>query len=107
MNDLVIFHKVIHNSIPVSLPKELIQNKSRTRCSNNNSTYQLIESVSAPKQILINSFLIRSMSHFNRLPNEMRELINLEDFKVALEKHFWIRMTLHLDDIPESDREPD
>ena len=40
MNDLVIFHRVIHNSIPVSLPKELIQNKSRTRCSNNNLTYQ-------------------------------------------------------------------
>ena len=51
MNDLVIFHKVTHNLIPVSLPKELIQNKSRTRCSNNNLTYQLIESVSAPKQI--------------------------------------------------------
>ena len=47
------------------------------------------------------------MSHFNRLPNEIRELINFEDFKVALEKHFWIRMTLHLDDIPESDREVD
>ena len=31
INDLIVFHKVIHNSILASLPKEVIQNRSRTR----------------------------------------------------------------------------
>ena len=107
INDLIIFHKVIHNSMPVSLPKENIQNKSRTRSNYSNVTYQLIESVSAPKNTLTNSFFIRSMSHWNRLPNEIRELIDQKDFKIALEKHFWMRTLSHSDNIPESDKEPD
>ena len=108
INDLIVFHKVIHNSILASLPKEVIQNRSRTRSSNSNLTYQLTESVSAPKHSLTNSFFIRSMSHWNRLPNEIRELVDQNEFRISLEKHFWMRTLSHSDNnIPESDREPD
>ena len=107
-NDLTIFHKIIHNLIPVPLPKELIHNDSRTRSNNNNNlTFQLTENVGTPKKILTNSFFIRSMSHWNRLPNEIKELTDPNEFKITLENHFWTQMSLHLQNIPDSDREPD
>ena len=90
------------------MPKELIHNDSRTRSNKNkNLTFQLTENVGTPKKILTNSFFIRSMSHWNRLPNEIRELTDPNEFKVTLENHFWTQMSFHLQSIPDSDREPD
>ena len=107
-SDLIIFHKIIHKSIPVLLPRELVKNNPRTRLdSNTNLNYQLHESISTPKQVLSNSFFLRSISHWKRLPNEIKELSDINEFKLALEKHLWTRMSLHLDTVNESDREPD
>ena len=106
--DLIVFHKIIHNLIPVPMPKELIHNDSRTRSNKNkNLTFQLTENVGTPKKILTNSFFIRSMSHWNRLPNEIREMTNPNEFKITLENHFWTQISSHLQSIPDSDREPD
>ena len=107
-NDPTIFHNIIHNLIPVPLPKELIHNDLRTRLNRNkNLTFQLTENVGTPKKILTNSFFIPSMSHWNRLPNEIRKLTDSNEFKVTLENYFWTQMSSHLQSIPDSDREPD
>ena len=107
-SDLIIFHKIIHKSIPVLLPRELVKINPHTRLnSNTNLNYQLHESISTPKQVLSNSFFLRSVSHWNRLPNEIKELSDINEFKLALEKYLWTRMSLHLDTVNESDREPD
>ena len=107
-SDLIIFHKIIHKSIPVLLPRELVKNNPRTRLNRNtNLNCQLHESISTPKQVLSNSFFLRSVSHWNRLPNEIKELSDINEFKLALEKYLWTRMSLHLDTVNESDREPD
>ena len=47
------------------------------------------------------------MAHDCRLPNEIRELTDPNEFKVTLENHFWTQMSSHLQSIPDSDREPD
>ena len=107
-SDLIIFHKIIHKSIPVLLPRELVKNNSCTRLNiNTNLNYQLHESISTSKQVLSNSFFLHSVSHWNRLPNEIKELSDINEFKLALEKYLWTRMSLHLDTVNESDREPD
>ena len=45
INDLIVFHEVIHNSLPLLL----YQRRSRTRFNNSNLNYRLIESVCTPK----------------------------------------------------------
>ena len=107
-HDMHLFYKVIHEVIPIKLPKEILMSRLCTRSSrNDNLIFSLHESISDTKQILSNSYFVRSISNWNRLPKVIRELDCFDEFKNELDKYFWSHIaSIHIN-IPESDREPD
>ena len=109
-NDLLLLFKVIHEHVPVTLPLEIVKYRPRLRSrSHNLFKYQLHESLSEPKKILTNSFFVRALSAWNRLPDEIREITQFNSFKNQLKIHWWneIASDLDPDPVPDSDREPD
>ena len=107
-HDMHLFYKVIHEVIPIKLPKEIVMSRLYTRSSrNDNLIFSLHESISEIKRILSNSYFVRSISNWNRLPKVIRELDSFDEFKNELDKYFWSHIaSIHIN-IPESDREPD
>ena len=87
-NDLLLFFKIIHELVPIRLPDDIIEFNPRTR-SRHNSKYlfQLHERLNTTKRTLSNSFFVRTMSEWNRLPLEIRSLTELSSFKFELEEH--------------------
>lgn len=107
-NDLSLFFKIIHELVPITLPKEIVRYNNRTRSrSHNLFKYQLHESISNTKRTLSNSFFVRTMTHWNRLPDDIREIDETSMFTNALERHFWSVIIDDHENISESEREPD
>ena len=68
-HDMHLFYKVIHKITPIKLPEEIVMSRLCTRASrNDNSIFSLHESISDTKRILSNSYFVRSISNWNRLP---------------------------------------
>ena len=107
-HDMHLFYKVIHEIIPIKLPEEIVMSRLCTRASrNDNSIFSLHESISDTKRILSNSYFVRSISNWNRLPKVIRELDSFNEFKIELDEYFWSHIaSIHIN-VPESDREPD
>ena len=107
-HDMHLFYKVIHKITPIKLPEEIVMSRLCTRASrNDNSIFSLHESISDTKRILSNSYFVRSISNWNRLPKIIRELDSINEFKIELDEYLWSHIAgIHIN-IPESDREPD
>ena len=107
-HEMHLFYKVVHEVIPIKLPKKIVKSRLCTRSSHNdNLIFNLHESIRDTKRILSNSYFIRSISNWNRLPKVIRESDSFNEFKNELNKYFWSHITsIHIR-IPESDREPD
>ena len=107
-HDIHLFYKVIHEVIPIKLPEEIVKSRLCTRSSHNdNLMFNLHESIRNIKRTLSNSYFIRSISNWNRLPKVIRESDSFNGFKSELDKYFWSHITSVHIRIPESDREPD
>ena len=105
--DLLLFFKIIHELVPITMPHEITKFNPRTR-SNINNLYkcQLHENITNAKRFISNSFFVRTMTQWNRLPDDIRVIENFTSFESAVNDHLWREVT-NLNPIPESDREPD
>ena len=104
--DLLLFFKIIHELVPITMPHEititLTKFNPRTRSNANNLyKYQLHENITNA-----NSFFVRTMTQWNRLPDDIRVIESFTSFESAVNDHLWREVT-NLNSIPDSDREPD
>ena len=111
-SDLVFFHKIFYNIIPISFPNEITQLNCRTRLNSMaTNAFQLEDNTCAKKKILSQSFFVRTFPHWNRLPNEVKDIQDVNSFNSALKKVFWEKISERINSISSniisSDREPD
>ena len=89
------------------MPLEITNFNLRTRYSNTIIyKYQLTEDITNTKRSMSNSFFVRTMVQWNRLPGEIRVIINFTSFESALERYLWNEFII-LNSLTDSDREPD
>ena len=101
LNDLIFFHKVVNNTIPVSLPDYLsfYQGGSRLRRCHLDS-YSIVSSIiprssqnsysnAISNNPLSKSFFYRTHVLWNSLPLEVRQLESSGSFKSEVTKHLW------------------
>ena len=103
LNDLVFFHKIFYNLIPVSLPSYLtiFQGTSKLRRCHLDS-FSVVSSIqprfSQPTNLdsnrssrnpLSRSFFYRTHILWNNLPLNLRQLDSPSSFKSSLTKHLW------------------
>ena len=89
------------------MPHEITKINPRTRSKTNNLyKYQLHENITNAKRFISNSFFVRTMTQWNRLPDDIRVIENFTSFDSAVNDQLWREVT-NLNPIPESDREPD
>ena len=106
--DLQLFYKIIHQLVPIKLPDDIIECDQRTRSRHNTHyLFQLHERTSYAKRILSNSFFVRTMSQWNRLPFDVRILLDFGKFNNALDDYFMKILTTDIENFSESDRKPD
>ena len=105
--DLLLFFKIIHELVPIAMPHEITNFIPRTRSNTSNLyKYQLHENVTNTKLRILNSFFVRAMTQWNRLPDDIRVIVSFTCFESALDQHLWSEVS-NLHSIPDSDREPD
>ena len=97
LNDLIFFHKVFYNLVPVTLPDylKLYQGGSRLRQSHLDSL-SLISSIipRSSQNPLSRSFFYRTHLLWNKLPLDIRQLVPPNSFKSSLIKHLWKSVTV-------------
>ena len=93
LNDLVLFHKVINEHIPIRLPSylTLFNGVSRLRsCHLDRLSY--VSSI-IPRGISNNnlnkSFFYRSHLLWNNIPLEIKEIRSVHEFKSSITKYLW------------------
>ena len=92
LNDFLFLHKVIYNHIPVVLPVYLsfFQGQSRLRRSHLDNL-SLVSSITphSDNNTFANSFYYRTHCNWNRLPYNIREIVDHQQFKTKLTDHLW------------------
>ena len=110
LNSLVLFHKIVYEYIPLTLPSYLTFYSGNTRLrSCHLDTLSIVcniqSSTNRSTEIhLKKSFYFRTFSEWNALPLEIRQIANTLEFKKAVSKHFWKNILADFDD---SDGEDD
>ena len=103
-----LFYKIIHELVPIKMPEDIVDCDPRTRFRYNSQlSFQLHARISSTKRTLSNSFFVRTMSEWNRLPLEIKKLEDFSSFKNALDKYFMNTLSNDIENFSESDREPD
>ena len=105
--DIVLFHKIVHNLVPISLPK-YIEAKSNTRAGKSDPlSYKISNDIKYQKRIFQSSFFARCITPWNILPLEIRKSSSIVTFSHVLKQHIWD----YVIDLPDSedfiDIEPD
>ena len=89
-NDLILFHKIIKNVIPIELPYyiERYIGQGRLRRRNLNSTsYILNLKSSSSRSPIYRTFFYRALHAWNNIPNEIRDIDDINVFKIELSRH--------------------
>ena len=93
LNDLVLFHKIVYNLIPLDLPDylSLFDGNSRLRSSHHDrlSFVCTLQPKGSSTSLLDKSFFYRTHSMWNHLPLDIREITCNSLFKDKVTKHFW------------------
>ena len=93
LNDLILFHKVVNNYIPLNLPPylKLFDGETRLRSTHlDNLCYTSnIIPKSSTSSLLNKSFFYRTHSLWNSIPLEIRSLGSIAVFRTRLETYFW------------------
>ena len=93
LNDLILFHKIIHNLVPVNLPDYLSLFNGQTRLRSSHLDNLSFVSTLIPQgnstSLLNKSFFFRAHCLWNKLPIEIREIESASLFRSALIKHMW------------------
>ena len=111
-SDIVFFHKIVSNSIPLSLPKEVTNLTCRTRSSSSiTNGFQIHKNTTINKKVFYNSFYVRTIPQWNRLPNEIKDIGDTNNFSKALIDFFWSEIQVKIANLSSnlltSIREPD
>ena len=101
-NDLILFHKVVYQDIPVELPNYLkfFDGSSRLRSTHLDDlciVSQILPRASAPN-LLKKSFFYRTHSLWNNLPYEIRSISSKNLFRASIEKFLWDQIMNNPDD---------
>ena len=87
--DMIMFHKIVHKLIPISLP-HYIENNSTTRASKSDPlSFKISNDIKHQKRIFQSSFFARCITPWNRIPLELRNLSSIEVFSHGLKQHIW------------------
>ncbi len=93
LNDLILFHKVVNNFIPLQMPEYLTLFSGNTRLRSTHLDRLCFVSSVLPrnsnKGILEKSFFYRTHSLWNSLPLDIREITCPSIFKRRLIDHLW------------------
>ncbi len=93
LNDLILFHKIVYDLIPVSLPDYLNFYSGNSRLRSSHLDCLSLECSLLPRSslstLLEKSFFYRTHTIWNSLPLELREICSPTIFKSNLEKHLW------------------
>ena len=96
LNDLVLFHKVVYNLIPLDLPQylSLFEGNSRLRSSHHDrlSFVCTLQPKGTSTGLLDKSFFYRTHSMWNHLPLDIREITCNLSFKDKVTKHLWSQL---------------
>ena len=85
LSDLLIFHKIVFELIPIELPSEIVPLVARTRSSTSVSyKFQIKNDISNKKKVFSNSFLSRAIHYWNRLPDDVRNISQFSQFKSSV-----------------------
>ena len=93
LNDLILFHKIVYEYVPISLPDYLhwFEGNSRLRSSHLDSR-SLVSSylpTGRGSRLFENSFFYRTHSLWNSIPADIREVTCTTTFKARLKAHLW------------------
>ena len=92
-NDMNIFHKIVHKTIPVNIPDNLTLYSGGSRLHrthlDNLSFVSNIASTTTSIKNLNKSFFFRSHTFWNFLLFDIRNSMRLSQFKIQLAKHCW------------------
>ena len=96
----------------MKFPPAIVENHNRTRSSSSLAkTFYLHDSLTSGKRIINNSYYVRTMANWNRLPSEIREQCDPLKFDNLLEIHLWEKLEEDINvtsiNFPRSLREPD
>ena len=106
--DIVLFHKIVHNLIPISLP-QYIETNSTTRASKLDPLkFKISNDIKHQKRIFQSSFFARCITPWNILPFELRNSSSIMVFYRGLKQHIWDSVLIDLPDIENfNEIEPD
>ena len=108
----MIFHKFVFQHIPLERPNEIVPQRSCTRSNTNSSTkYQLVNEITIRNKTFSNSFFVRTLSHWNRLPEHYRNISEPGKFKAHIMENLWSSIKNRINELNQDDvtvdREPD
>ena len=97
LSDLVLFHKIVHELIPMKLPEYILRynGSSRLRNSNLDSMSFIFNNAyhtSNSRSKLYKSFYYRTIHIWNTLEFNTRNTADIVEFKRATKRHLWDRI---------------
>lgn len=105
-SDLVLFFRIIKKDIGIELPDyiskiESHDVKSITRCSkpisDGKDNLQYICKLIPKVKCFENSYFVRTVQNWNKLPCHLRKIKSIEEFKANLKEHMWLILGLKPD----------
>ncbi len=93
LNDLILFHKVVHRLVPIDIPNylTLFTGHSRLRSSHLDELSYVSSIIPSSSNVnkLNKSFFYRTHIIWNSTPNEIHKLGSISEFRSKLEAHLW------------------
>ena len=90
LSDLLIFHKIVFELIPIELSREILPLVARTRsCTSVLYKYQINNDISNKKKFFSNSFPSRVIHYWNRLPDDVKNISQFSPFKSSVIQYLW------------------
>ena len=99
--DLLFFFKIVKGMIPVELPPYIIPYTGESRLRRNRLDDLCFVSTIVPRTEtgpLARGFFYRTIFKWNRIPYEIRELDDLQEFKSKLNENMWDNILIFDDD---------
>ena len=90
--DLIVFHKIVHHALPISLPDYLVPRRPTRQLPYHHLNFAVSDDFSNLKSCLKNSFFVRNLSIWNLIPISTKETPNFNKFRDDLEILLWTRI---------------
>ena len=93
INDLILFHKIVNEKIPVDLPNYLTlfdgQTRLRTTHLDSLSLVSNVNSRTIGTNNLNKSFFFRTHALWNSIPFDIRNTSDISQFRFKINKYYW------------------